>query len=634
MLALALMLFHICRADTLELRFPGPLQQGVPLREHVLVFEDTADSFSADGLLHQPQRFQPLKELKPQHPTSTYWLWVPIDNQLAEPTADMVLFFTHLTFVEGFLYQGSQLLQHRYAGAFRPQKERLSNDGRFSLNFSFESGGKYILLLKVKHTKHYQPNFDFVLQSKDHYTAQRHQQNQLDMWMLGAVSIFFLYTLLSWLVSRFRPYLWLLFYIAGVSLYTITISGYFTDWFFPQTPETGWLFTIHFLHLGLLGVYLLIIDFWQLKQKSLWLYRWGLLVVAGVLLVSVTSFFINYFTSNYNLMNNINLWSYVLPFSFIAYTLWKCWRQLDRAQRFLGYGIMLFALGGVVTTLGSALLHEKFLLMAPYITYPITLGVVVLFATGLKEELRLAEIDKNAALQQLNHLQLEQNTLLDQKVRERTKELLAQQGLLADRNSKIEILINELNHRVKNNLQLLYSLIHLQLPRVQDPAAREMLKGNSAKIRAMMLVNDQLSRFEDQATIQLQTFSSDLIHYVQSIYDQPQKVQLAIQIPGEIELSGKETLSFGLILSELLTNSFKYAFSDQPNPQIEIRVQRSDASTLQFVYADNGKGLASESLSGTSSMGLMLIRDLARQMNGTVDVQNHTGLTYMFAFTI
>ncbi len=640
LLLAALLLTLFCHADTLELRSATPLEKGIFLKNHLWVFEDVSGTQTPSTVLAQPGLSVPLAALQPQKPTSTYWLTLPVRNTSVLPAIETALSFTNLTFVEVYLYQDNQLLLHKKAGAFQPATHIHAGDSRFHIVLPLPSGSDYTLLLKVNHTKHYQPQFDFTLQTKEVYIDKKHRQALLDLWLQGAVCIFFLYTLLSWMVSRFRPYLWLLFYIGGVGLYSISMGGYFIDWFFPHAPETGWLFNIHFLHLGLLGVYLLILDFWQLKEKSRLLYRWGQVVIAGVVVVSITSFGINYFTSNYYLMNNINLLSYVVPFSFMSYALWSCWKSLNRAQRFLAYGIILFALAGLTTTLGSAFLHEQSILLTPYISHTATLGVVVLFATGLKEELRLYELEKNAALQQFNQLQQEQNSLLEEKVEERTQalllsnqELTQQQALLAERNQKIETLINELNHRVKNNLQLLYSLIHLQLPGVQDAAAREILKGHIAKIKAMMLVNEQLYRFEDQSAHCIRAFTQDLALYVQKIYDPAQQVRPSLQIPENIMLDGKNILSYGLILSELLTNSFKYAFQDHPTPEIHIHFDRPGASHLQFTYRDNGKGLSPQQTS-YNSMGLLLIQDLTRQMKGTVEVQSHNGLTYKFVFPL
>jgi len=238
-------------------------------------------------------------------------------------------------------------------------------------------------------------------------------------------------------------------------------------------------------------------------------------------------------------------------------------------------------------------------------------------------------------------LQKHQNSILEKKVEERTEELrisnkrlVNQKHQLAERNSKIETLINELNHRVKNNLQLLYSLISLQLPLVKDGVAREILKGNIGKIRAMMLVNQKLVGFERGQTVGLCEFVTELGSHLQKIYDTGEKTRIRQDIPAAIRLSDKHMLSFGLILSELFTNTFKHAFKDQPDACIEVRATTVDDRTLQFVYADNGTGILNDDSSEKFTMGIPLIRDLTRQLNGEMTIASEKGLCYSFTIPV
>ncbi|HWJ25429.1 MAG TPA: histidine kinase dimerization/phosphoacceptor domain -containing protein, partial [Flavisolibacter sp.] len=474
---------------------------------------------------------------------------------------------------------------------------------------------------------------------KNVFLKMNGQRMMQDMWMLGAVSIFFLYILLSWVVTRYRPYIWLLLFITGIGLYALTVSGYLVDWFFSENPQTGWMLNIHFTHMGLFGVYMLILDFWQLKIKSLFLYRWCLLVLTGVGFVSMISFCLDYFASNYNLMNNINLVSFIFPLSFISYTIPTCWRSLNRAQRYLAYGIILFVISAIAVTLSSALLHEKALQFSPYIVNFTMVGIVVLFSTGLKEELRQAEIDKQAALNELSLLQQNQNIVLEQKVEVRTselihsyKELQVQKNILGERNQKIEILINELHHRVKNNLQLLYSFMSLQLPGVKDQAAQDILHNNITRIKAMMLVNNRLSGLSDGSQTDIPAFTEELIKSVQNVYDPRKKVQIELSIDDHSHFNGKQTLSYGLILTELLTNSFKHAFSDHQDPRICISMHSSAKQQSELIYKDNGPGIPHTATNQSSSMGLSLIKDLSRQMQASLLVKYEHGLTYIFTF--
>ncbi|HEY4062112.1 MAG TPA: histidine kinase dimerization/phosphoacceptor domain -containing protein [Puia sp.] len=615
--------------------------QSVLLRQYLRVLEDRDGTADPRSLAGQSASFVPLDSLHPRQPTDYYWLKTVLRTDTGMAIPNLALSFTHLTYVDTYLFRDSVLLWHREAGAFRKQSAITDGDGRLFNTLVLEPGKEYTLLIRVHHTKHYQPQFDFAIQRREFYFMQLHKKELWEAALQGAVCVFFLYTLLSWMVSRFRPYLWLLLFIAGASLYVISSGGYIIEWFFPEDPPTGWLFNIHFVYAGLLGLYLLLAEFWQLKRYNPTLYRWGQGMIVLLLCCSITCFTIDYTTGNFNLANNVNLMAWPLKMIFLGCLLYFCWRRLSHAQRYLAYGILLFGAASLLVTLNSVFTHEKALAITPIIVDVIILCVFLLFSTGLKEEMRQHEIAKQLVLEELTRLQKHQNILLEKKVEERTEELnisnrrlLKQKTQLTERNVRIETLINELNHRVKNNLQMLYSLLSLQLPIVNDDASRDMLRGNIGKIRAMMLVNQKLFDYEKGGSISLREFVCELASHLQKIYDTRGRTRILPNIPAGIRLNDKYILSFGLILSELLTNTFKHAFEDHPDPCIQVEVVTIDAHLLQFVYSDNGKGLKEEETGKKFTMGIPLIRDLVRQMNGSMVLEEQSGLSYSFTIPV
>lgn len=629
-----------CQADTLTLHSLAQITPKIKLTPYLSVWEDPTQTSDTAIAHNNSSRFVPVNLLQQQSPLSFYWLRMPVRNDMGL-VADMMLSFSNLTFVDVYLYQGQQCLLHKQAGAFRARSRLAPNDGRLYSLLPLQPGQTYELLLKVHHTKHYRPIFNFSLRQKDAFMHHLHRLQLIDAFSQGAVFLFLVYAILSWLVSRFRPYLWLLCYMTGIGLYGLATGGYLIEWFFPENPVMGWLFNVSFVHLGSFGIYMLLMDFWKMKQCNPVLYKVGQILIVELVILTITGLCIDYFTGNFNLANNINLCCFALPFSFIIASLWICWRRLTRAQRYMAYGLLLFFVAGAYIVLSSAILREKSLQTAPYISNFTTLAVFLLFATGLKEELRQHEIDKHAALAALNRLQQHQNAILEQKVETRTSELsisnrnlMEQKLLLANKHTKIETLINELNHRVKNNLQLLYSLSSLQVPVVSDEASREILRGNMGKIKAMMLVNEKLFRFEEQSTVRVSEFTRELTDHLQRIYDSKRRIHIVQDVSSSIQLQGKQALSFGLILTELLTNSFKYAFTDHHTPAINIAVASADDHSIQFLYADNGKGMEHAEPEKKTTMGVSLIHDLTRQMNGKITVKNGQGLTYQLLIPV
>jgi two-component sensor histidine kinase len=608
---------------------------------HFGMLEDSTGLRTAAILYRQAQDFMPLKDGWQGDPTSYYWLRTTF-HATTPANRGNVLSFSHLTYVDVYLFSDSGLVAHKAAGAFRPRSEIADGDGRLYMILPIQAGKDYTLLIQVHHTKHYQPVFDFQLQPRRQFSQAMRTKESFDAALLGAVLLLLIYTLLSWAVSRHRPYAWLAIFIAGIGLYVFSSGGYWIEWFSPEDPASGWLLNAHFLHAGMFGLYLLVADAWRIRINFPRLYTWLRWIPWLLGATTIATFCIDYWWGNYNLSAIINCFEHPLMMGFVIAALYTCWPRLSAAQRFLGYGLALCGIAGMFITINILLNHERSLTTTTIIGDCIVLAVVLLFSTGLKEEMRSNETAKQAALQELSRLQSEQNSLLENKVSERTEELaisnkrlLKQKQLLAERNSKIEILINELNHRVKNNLQLLYSLLSLQLPIVKDGASREILKGNIGKIRAMMLVNQKLFNFEQGRGIGLCEFIGELAAHLQKIYDTKEKTRILQDIPETLRLSDRQTLSFGLIMSELFTNTFKHAFMDHPDPCIRVRATALNDNLIQFIYADNGIGLAANHKEDERfTMGIPLIRDLTRQMKGQMSVNGEGGLTYCFTIPV
>jgi two-component sensor histidine kinase len=614
--------------------------QRLSLQPWLTALETASPSTNAADLLHHPDNFVPLSKLPKGNPVDYYWLRTSLQTTDRHDPGKIVT-FKNLTYVDFYLYEGDTLVTHKMAGAFRPGSDLADGDGRFYSSLPLERNKSYTLLIRVHHTKYYQPVFDFEMLPKAQFFDGLRIKESLDSALFGAIGIIFIYTLLSFIVSRFRPYLWLMLSIAGVGCYTVSNSGYWIDWFATDHPASAWLLNAHFLYLGLLGMYLLVADFWRLRTdfpKVYTVMRW---VPALLAVRALSALGIDYFTGNYYLSGLIDRASYPLMLGAVLYCVIGCWRRLSPPQRYLGYGMMILCASGLFLTLFAVLGQEKALSSMSVVGNGFNLAMFLCFATGLKAEMRRHELAKQLALEELNRLQQHQNSLLEKRVEERTealritnKRLQNQKYQLAERNTKIELLINELNHRVKNNLQLLYSLLSLQLPIVSDGVSREILKGNISKIRAMMLVNEKLYNFEKGRNIGLCEFVTEVAIHLQKIYDTKEKTRIQQDIPSGLRLSDKHTLSFGLILSELFTNTFKHAFKDHPDPCIVVKAVAVNDHLLEFSYSDNGAGISGGEATEKYTMGIPLIKDLTRQMNGQITISGDKGLNYSFTIPV
>jgi len=597
-----------------------PKNDNLNLRPYCTITE--GQQHTPRELLDNPKLFVPISSFKYKKPDDVFWLRTTLI--VKQPTHGIIS-FRHLTDAELFLRADTPnaAIIARKAGAFRPIKDIVVNDSRFHFSIELAPNITYTLLIKSTHTKKYKPIFDFELSNRDSFMAKQHQSELLDLWLQGASALLILYVFLSWLSTRYRPFIWLILFALGFHFYNISQNRYFIDWFFPTTPQTGWLFVQSFLHLGLLGLFLLLIDSWKIKEKSIKLYRYGQMVIAIIILIAVVSFIINFFFSNYKLSTQINI---VFSLVFLAYAISTpilLWRQLDKQERYLAYGLGLYVTATIFFNITISLWGEQLYLVTPIATKIISICVVLLFLMGLNARLRQNEKDKMRYLNELNLLQKHQNEILEESVALRTAEL-------EQRNQRIETLMNELNHRVKNNLQLLYSLNSLQLPNASDMATSHLIKDNISRIKAMMLVNEGLNpnQTTEEKNISLFDFITEIITHSRKMFELERTAEFKIEIEKQLMLDSRIGLSLGIIISELITNSYKHAFVSQPQPHITIGISLL-GTNWRMKYADNGKGMPANN---SHSLGLSLINDLIRQLKGTVETINDNGLVYVFNF--
>ncbi|WP_258239027.1 sensor histidine kinase [Arcobacter sp. F155] len=211
-------------------------------------------------------------------------------------------------------------------------------------------------------------------------------------------------------------------------------------------------------------------------------------------------------------------------------------------------------------------------------------------------------------------LELFENNIktLDKKVEEKTKEITRS---LEEK----ELLLKEIHHRVKNNLALTIGLIELQEEDVQDEKTRKVLKDIQERIFTMELLHRKLYESENINDIPFKTYVKDLVSTIAHSYDMNNKVAVSIKME-EIKLNIEKAMPCGLILNELITNSFKYAFCKNEEAKLDIEITK-DKETLIMSVKDNGKGLEGEfDELHTKTLGLKLINTIVRfQLFGFID---------------
>jgi two-component sensor histidine kinase len=207
----------------------------------------------------------------------------------------------------------------------------------------------------------------------------------------------------------------------------------------------------------------------------------------------------------------------------------------------------------------------------------------------------------------------------------RHRALLARaNGLLASANAEIqesvsekEVLVQEIHHRVKNNLQLVSSLLSWQSSASNDPAITAVMAGNQARIQSMALVHEFLYRAENLAQVRLDSYLAELLPALrQSLTTPHQKIELTTDL-APVAMCAKDGSAFGLLVSEIVTNAYKHAFRQQSAGHLHIALESVSTKGFRLTVTDNGAGLPATGFEG-QGLGMQIVRKLGKQLKSTV----------------
>jgi len=187
-----------------------------------------------------------------------------------------------------------------------------------------------------------------------------------------------------------------------------------------------------------------------------------------------------------------------------------------------------------------------------------------------------------------------------------------------------EVLVQEIHHRVKNNLQLISSLLAWQTSTIPDPTLAAVLGSSQARIQSMALVHEFLYQSDNLAQVRLETYLPELLNSLhQSLSSPRQTITLTMDIAPVI-MEAKDASALGLLVSELVTNAFKHAFTGREVGTLHVRLAKSDTYFMLQVV-DDGLGLPATLPSGKpKSLGMQIVSQLAKQLKAKFTVSAHS----------
>ncbi|MDR3610809.1 MAG: sensor histidine kinase [Ignavibacteriaceae bacterium] len=195
-----------------------------------------------------------------------------------------------------------------------------------------------------------------------------------------------------------------------------------------------------------------------------------------------------------------------------------------------------------------------------------------------------------------------------------------------------ENLLREVRHRVKNNLQVVSSLLNIQSDYVKDKEAHKLFINSLNRIKAMAMVHENIYQTSNSSGIDIDKYLKDLVIYLFRSYNiNAGLIKLNIDI-GSFSLSLDTAITCGLLINEIISNSFKHAFPDGRSGNVQLSIQDS-ADQYIMVVSDDGIGLPDNiKLENHSPFGLLLISTLVDQINGNIVLEKQNGTKFTINF--
>ncbi|MGI8739567.1 MAG: sensor histidine kinase [Gammaproteobacteria bacterium] len=198
-----------------------------------------------------------------------------------------------------------------------------------------------------------------------------------------------------------------------------------------------------------------------------------------------------------------------------------------------------------------------------------------------------------------------------------------------------EILLKEIHHRVKNNMQVISSMLNLQMGRIQEPRTREMFRDAQNRIKSMALIHERLYQQHTLARVEFAAYLRQLVGHLLRSY-RTSAVTLKFEA-DEVSLDIDTAVPCGLIVNELVANALKHAFADGRTGVLTVILRASEAGSedgrARLIVADDGPGIsAGFDLRKATSLGLQLVADLTEQIGGVIESSNDHGARWTLSF--
>ncbi len=549
-----------------------------------------------------------------------YWLTATIGNRTAKETKKVLdLPFPGIDHLRIYLIKNGLVYESYETGDLAPFASRKVMYPGFAIPLEIPASGDVEIFMRVESAG--TMALAMRLMEREEFFAKANLLNLMQGLYFGAVLIMLIYNLVLFFNLRDISYFNYVAFHLFLFILLFSLNGLGFQYLWPEFPELN-RYVIP-ISMGLAGIFVItfFMSYIRTRQLTPSIHRiLKFYLRLQVVLLVGTPFLPFRFEAVVQ-----SYMALVTIISLLGIATYIYMRKKTNESKFYLAAWGMFLCGSMLTVLqNNGLIPSNFITI-----YASQAGVLIelsLLSMGLAyryKEMHGKLLKKDTQLQLLN-------ASLEEKVHERTRDAYEKNRLLAREVANKKTLLRELYHRVKNNLQVIASLLSLQASRIDDPHYKEIFRQNQQRIKSMFLLHEHLYQSGSLDVIDMNEYVHTLVKEIRGSYPSD---HIAFDVScSDVELDLERAILTGLIINELVTNAVKYAFKGKDDCQITIRLSQKEGRIILEI-GDNGIGMESDAATGEKSLGKKIVNTLVTlQLKGEIIQKNENGVAYHIEF--
>ena len=580
--------------------------------KNTIFFEDVNSEYNIQDIKQLPKNsFQPLKDNVHGElfTNSTFWYKFEVKNNSSENKKRYFVF--DLPWIDNInLYIINNEKQTSYKIGNRLQfKERSKKVNLINHSHNFQNGISTIYM-EIKTRDPFL--IPLSLLSEEEFNHKIYSEHIIEFSIYSIIISMILFNFLLYFIIKNNTYLYYVAFLGSYLFMSFAYNNYLFQFILFNMPEfQNWLQSIGVLLFPICGLFFAQ-SFLNLNIQHSKLNKLTKFIIFIYFLFLINIFFLDYHQHIIIAIASISFFTlYTIVIAFYSY------QNGNKSALFFIIGSIFGLIGAFVTSLCvmSVIPYNWLLFKA------VDFGMIIdsiLLSLALANRYNIVHSSLKTAEKNLQQF----NDNLENTIIQRTKELNIELG-------NKNILIKEISHRVKNNLQIITALFSMEMNKIDDIKAKQVIQDNIQRIKSMSILYEKFLYSQDLEHISVKEYITKIAENFNAAFND-KNIIYNLNI-SDIAVNSKNLIPLGLIINELITNSKKHAFNKHENPIIDILIKIDEEKRIKLIYKDNGNGTDISIVK--KGFGFKLLKALAvHQLQGLIECKNNQGLQYTIKF--